>query len=78
NYNASKGLKTLQDGKADAIVFGRLYISNPDLASRLIKEQELNTNYDMTKGWGCGSDEYTSYPTCENRLYDVLHDHAKI
>lgn len=39
-----KGLEFLRNGWADMISFGRLYISNPDLAERLINNQELNTH----------------------------------
>jgi 2,4-dienoyl-CoA reductase-like NADH-dependent reductase (Old Yellow Enzyme family) len=52
---------------ADAIVFGRLYISNPDLAERLIKDEELNTNLYMKNLYGDEPEGYTDYPTYEKQ-----------
>lgn len=37
SFNAEKGIKAIRQGWADMVSFGRLYISNPDLAERLIK-----------------------------------------
>jgi N-ethylmaleimide reductase len=54
-YNSEEGTKVLKSGLADAIVFGRLYISNPDLAERLINNQELNTNINMKGLYGDGT-----------------------
>ncbi len=66
-YDSKKGAEALETGLADAIVFGRLYISNPDLTERLINNQELNTNLVMT-GLNDGQEEgYTDYPTYEQQ-----------
>ena len=43
DFHPEEGAETLQKGLADAIVFGRSYIGNPDLAQRLIANQEVNT-----------------------------------
>jgi 2,4-dienoyl-CoA reductase-like NADH-dependent reductase (Old Yellow Enzyme family) len=67
NYNNEEGTKALQSGIADAIVFGRLYISNPDLAERLINNQELNTNLNMKGLYGGQAEGYTDYPTYEQQ-----------
>jgi len=66
-YNSEEGTKVLKSGLADAIVFGRLYISNPDLAERLINNQELNTNINMKGLYGDGAEGYTDYPTYEQQ-----------
>lgn len=65
NYSAEEGSKTLESGLADAIVFGRLYISNPDLAERLINNQELNSELDFRTMYSfeSGAKGYTDYPT---------------
>ncbi|CAF0965790.1 unnamed protein product [Didymodactylos carnosus] len=68
NYNDEEGAKVLQDGQADAIVFGRLYIGNPDLAQRLINNNCINTNLDVTKFYGGSKEGYTDYPTYEEHL----------
>ena len=36
------GIEKIRNGEADMINFGRLYISNPDLAERIIKECPVN------------------------------------
>jgi 2,4-dienoyl-CoA reductase-like NADH-dependent reductase (Old Yellow Enzyme family) len=67
DYSGEEGAKTLESGVADAIVFGRLYIANPDLAERLINNQELNTNFLVKHFYGGGSEGYTDYPTYEQQ-----------
>ena len=62
-YGAKDGAEALESGLADAIVFGRLYISNPDLAERLINNQELNPELDFKTLYGGGPKGYTDYPT---------------
>lgn len=59
-YTVEEAEDTLQKGIADAIAFGRLFISNPDLPKRImlsseLKEAEVRTYY---KG---GSRGYTDY-----------------
>jgi 2,4-dienoyl-CoA reductase-like NADH-dependent reductase (Old Yellow Enzyme family) len=67
DYDAKQGAEVLKAGLADAVVFGRLYIGNPDLAERLINNQEVNTNLNM-KGLYNGQEEgYTDYPTYEQQ-----------
>ncbi|CAF0815463.1 unnamed protein product [Adineta ricciae] len=66
-YNSEDGTKALQDGSADAVVFGRFYISNPDLAERLINNQELNTNFNVKGFYGGNAEGYTDYPTYEQQ-----------
>jgi 2,4-dienoyl-CoA reductase-like NADH-dependent reductase (Old Yellow Enzyme family) len=67
DYDSEQGVKTLKAGLADAIVFGRFYISNPDLAERLINNQELNTNLDFKTFYGGNGKGYTDYPTYEQQ-----------
>ena len=51
----------LQAGDADAVAFGRAFISNPDLPNRLRHNQPL-TPYDRTTFYGAGAHGYTDYP----------------
>ncbi|KAJ5948478.1 hypothetical protein N7454_001785 [Penicillium verhagenii] len=63
NFNAENaGPKVLNDG-ADAVVFGRHFISNPDLPKRLKEGLPLNP-YDRTTFYGADPAEkgYTDYP----------------
>jgi 2,4-dienoyl-CoA reductase-like NADH-dependent reductase (Old Yellow Enzyme family) len=67
DYDSKQGAETLKAGLADAIVFGRLYIGNPDLAERLINNQELNTDLNMKTFYGGDAEGYTDYPTYEQQ-----------
>ncbi|KAJ5913531.1 hypothetical protein N7504_002414 [Penicillium tannophilum] len=63
NFNTENaGPKILNDG-ADAVVFGRYFISNPDLPKRLKEGLPLN-KYDRTTFYGADPAEkgYTDYP----------------
>lgn len=63
NFNAQNaGPKLVGDG-ADAVVFGRYFISNPDLPRRLKEGLPLNP-YDRTTFYGAEPPEkgYTDYP----------------
>ena len=61
SYTRESGEKTVTEGAADAIVYGRPYIANPDLVERFAKQTPLNdVNYDRL--YGGGSDGYSDYP----------------
>ena len=49
------------------ISFGRLYVSNPDLAERILKGQEPNKNWVFATFYGHqhGAKGYTDYPFYE-------------
>lgn len=51
----------LDAGKADLFVFGRAYMSNPDLVERMQNDWPL-TPVDMARGYGGGAEGYTDYP----------------
>ncbi len=67
NYDKEQGVEVLKNGLADAVVFGRLHISNPDLADRLINNLELNTELKFKNLYGGGAEGYTDYPTYEQQ-----------
>ncbi len=54
----------LQEHRADAIAFGRLFIANPDLPERLRTGAPLN-RYDRPTFYGGGAKGYTDYPSLE-------------
>jgi N-ethylmaleimide reductase len=61
SYTRESGESTVARGAADAIVYGRPYIANPDLVERFAKQALLNdVNYDRL--YGGGSDGYSDYP----------------
>jgi N-ethylmaleimide reductase len=51
----------LQKGDADAVVFGRFFISNPDLVKRFKYNYQLNA-YDRDTFYGGDEKGYTDYP----------------
>jgi len=61
-YTPETGAKAVSDGTADAILFGRSFISNPDLPER-IKEGSKLSNPDYSKLYQGGEKGYTDYPT---------------
>ncbi|MDR4463926.1 MAG: alkene reductase [Nitrospira sp.] len=62
SYTLESGEVTVSSGAADAIVYGRPYIANPDLVERFAEQAPLNeVNYDRL--YGGGPDGYSDYPT---------------
>lgn len=60
-FDRVSGEAAIADGRADAIVYGRLMIANPDLVERFAKNAELNA-LDTTTLYAPGSEGYTDYP----------------
>ena len=66
SYQRESGESTVARGAADAIVYGRPYIANPDLVERFAKQALLNeVNYDRL--YGGGPDGYSDYPALAAR-----------
>jgi N-ethylmaleimide reductase len=64
NYNYEKGLTALQEGIADMVAYGRLFIANPDLPERFAKQSLLNIPDTETFYYG-GEKGYIDYPTLD-------------
>lgn len=62
NFRPDTAEAMLAAGHADAIAFGRLFISNPDLPERLRKGVPL-TPYDRATFYSGGPKGYTDYPS---------------
>ena len=60
-YTRDMALETVASGRADAISFGKLFISNPDLARRLRENREL-APFNQKTFYGGGAEGYTDYP----------------
>ena len=60
-YDGASAEERIGNGKADAIAFGKPFISNPDLAERLRTGAALN-EWDRDTFYGGGSEGYTTYP----------------
>lgn len=64
DYEAAQADADVSSGKADAISFGRPYISNPDLEKRIAAGAPFNPNKDVPKSWYFPIREgYVDYPT---------------
>jgi N-ethylmaleimide reductase len=61
NYTPETGRKVLEDGNADLVAFGRLFIANPDLPERITKNRPLNKP-DPDTFYTRGPEGYVDYP----------------
>jgi N-ethylmaleimide reductase len=66
-YTPQEAEDTVDEGLADAIAFGRLFIANPDLPERLSKGATLN-DPDYTTFYGGTEKGYTDYAALEVEL----------
>lgn len=64
-FDGDSGEAILEAGDADLVVFGRLFIANPDLPKRLQQSLPLNP-YDRTTFYGGDARGYTDYPFYEH------------
>ncbi|MGJ7041016.1 N-ethylmaleimide reductase [Shinella sp. BE166] len=64
-YNRELAIDAIEDGKADLVAFGKLFIANPDLVDRLKNDTVLNAP-DQGTFYGGGAKGYTDYPILEN------------
>lgn len=60
-FDRDSGEEILNANKADVIVYGSLYISNPDLPKRFETDSELN-KVDQATSYGAGPEGYIDYP----------------
>jgi N-ethylmaleimide reductase len=60
-YDRALAIEAVASGKADAVAFGRPFISNPDLVRRLREDAPLN-ELQADKLFGGGAEGYTDYP----------------
>jgi 2,4-dienoyl-CoA reductase-like NADH-dependent reductase (Old Yellow Enzyme family) len=63
-FTKETGERILADGEADAVAYGRLFISNPDLPRRLALNAPLNEPVPETF-YAEGSKGYTDYPVLD-------------
>jgi 2,4-dienoyl-CoA reductase-like NADH-dependent reductase (Old Yellow Enzyme family) len=63
-FTKETGQAALDAGIADAVAYGKLYISNPDLETRFAKNALLN-EWDMKTFYAPGPHGYTDYPALE-------------
>ncbi|MDQ6787750.1 MAG: alkene reductase [Acidobacteriota bacterium] len=63
-FTKETGEEFLQENLADAIVYGKLFLANPDLPKRFKLDAELN-EWDADTFYSPGEKGYTDYPTLE-------------
>ena len=64
-FTKESGEKALAENRADAIVYGKSFLANPDLPERFKRNAELNTPDVSTFYSNTGEKGYTDYPTLE-------------
>jgi N-ethylmaleimide reductase len=64
-YTKETAEAAIQSGQADLISFGRPFISNPDLAERLVNGWPLNPPADMKVWYSFDDVGYTDFPKYE-------------
>jgi N-ethylmaleimide reductase len=69
-FTPAEAAEWIAAGDADAVAFGRLFISNPDLVERIAQGAELNQPDDNTF-YGGGAEGYVDYPTL-SRTNDAM------
>lgn len=61
SFNQARGNRVIEEGLADLVSFGKLFISNPDLPRRFELNAEL-TRWDQDTFYTGGEKGYTDYP----------------
>jgi 2,4-dienoyl-CoA reductase-like NADH-dependent reductase (Old Yellow Enzyme family) len=61
SLDQATGQQLLDDGRADAVAYGKLFIANPDLPIRFAKHAPLNKPHSETF-YAQGAEGYTDYP----------------
>jgi len=67
SLDQSSGQRLLDEGKADAVAYGKLFIANPDLPIRFAKGAPLNTPIPSTF-YAHGPEGYIDYPSLEDSV----------
>jgi N-ethylmaleimide reductase len=70
-YTSNSASDTVDGRTADAIAFGRLFISNPDLVERIEADRPLSP-YDRSTFYGGQEKGYTDYPPCGEAICPLI------
>jgi len=61
NFNRESGNSVIENGDADLVAYGKLFISNPDLDERFAAKEET-APWDQSTFYTPGAKGYTDYP----------------
>ena len=61
-YDFARAARAIEAGSADLMVFGRLFLANPELPPRFAQGATLNQP-DRDTFYRCDEQSYTSYPS---------------
>ncbi len=64
NFDQKSGNQVIEEGFADAVAFGKPFISNPDLAERFAQDAPL-ADWDSSTFYTPGEKGFTDYPSLE-------------
>jgi len=64
-FKQDSGNKVIEEGNADMVAFGKLFISNPDLPIRFEKNADL-ADWDEDTFYVAGKEGYIDYPILED------------
>ena len=73
-FTRDAAARLVAEGSADAVAFGRLFITSPDLPERFRRGASLN-RYDRSTFYGGGARGYTDYPALAERQADAARPH---
>ncbi|GAA0762637.1 alkene reductase [Psychroflexus lacisalsi] len=65
-FDQDSGNKVIEEGHADMVAFGKLFISNPDLPVRFEKNAKMQ-DWDQDTFYAIGKKGYTDYPKLEEQ-----------
>lgn len=66
-FDQARAEKAIEEGRADAVAFGKLYIANPDLVKRFATRAPLNA-WNSATFYAPGAEGYTDYPMLQSDL----------
>ena len=66
NFDQARGNKVIEEGDADAVAYGKPFISNPDLVERFAQNAPL-AEWDTDTFYVPGAKGYTDYPTLKEQ-----------
>ncbi|WP_299667318.1 alkene reductase [uncultured Polaribacter sp.] len=69
-FDEESGNKIIEDGYADMVAFGKLFVSNPDLVERFEQNKEL-ADWNEDTFYSTGHKGYTDYPTATVDLSEI-------